>query len=247
MNPKVGGIEIIGVVLPGDEILKFNPDRNKERIFIGPGLRWEDNVVRATKPGLLKKTPRKLYYVDTHQKRYIPQRREFVIGIVLKKKGDNYAIDIGGSEKATISYLSFENASKKTRKEMKPGDLIYGQLIVANKDMEPELVCIDMYDRAVGMGSLPEDGLMFSIPLHIARSIVDPENPFLLTISRKVKYTIVVGFNGRVWVKAKKQSDMVAIMNCILMLDVMTIQEATENVFRYFESFSKCEPEALMC
>lgn len=235
----VGGAEIIGVVLPGDEILQFNPDVNKERICIGPGLRWEDNVVRATKPGILKKTTKKLYYVDTHQKRYIPQRREFVIGIVLKKKGDYYTIDIGGSEQATISYLSFENASKKTRKEMKPGDLIFGQLLVANKDMEPEMVCIDTYDRAVGMGSLPEGGIMFNVSLHVARLIVNPENPFLLNISKKVQYAIVTGFNGRVWVKAKKQSDMVAIMNCILMLEVMTLKEANDNVFKVFESFSR--------
>lgn len=235
MSVKVGGIETLGVVLPGDEVLQFNPDTNKERIYIGPGLRWEDNIVRATRPGQLKKTA-KLYFVDTHQKRYIPHRREFVIGIVLKKKGDNYAIDIGGSEQATISYLSFENASKKTRKEMKPGDLIYGQLLVANKDMEPELVCIDMYDRAVGMGSLPEGGIMFTVPLHVARLIVNPENPFLLNIAKKIKYTVVVGFNGRVWLKANKQREMVAIMNCIMMLEVMNIDKANEDVLRVLDS-----------
>lgn len=230
--------ESLYVVLPGDEVLHFNPEENRDRIFIGPGLRWQDNVVRATRPGILKKSGKHLYYVDTHQKRYIPQKREFVIGIVLKKKGDNYIIDIGGSEYATISYLSFENASKKTRKEMKPGDLIYGQLLVANKDMEPELVCIDVYDRAVGMGSLPEDGVMFTIPLHVARKVVDPENPFLLTIGRKINYTVVVGFNGRVWIKAKSQREKVSIMNAFSMLEVMPLEEAVDNVFRFLESFS---------
>ncbi|XP_064117112.1 exosome complex component RRP40-like [Macrobrachium nipponense] len=230
--------ESLHVVLPGDNILEFNPEKDRDRIFIGPGLRWQDNVVRATRPGVLKKSDKQLYYVDTHQKRYIPQKREFVIGIVLKKKGDNYIIDIGGSEYATISYLSFENASKKTRKEMKPGDLLYGQLLVANKDMEPELVCIDVYNRAVGMGTLPEGGVMFTVPLHVARKIVDPENPFLLTIGKKINYTIVVGFNGRVWIKAKSQREKVAIMNAFTLLEVMPLKEAVENLFKFLDSFS---------
>lgn len=223
-------------MLPGDQVLQYDPEDSRDRVYVGPGLRWENNIIRATKPGLLKKSSRKIYYVDTHQRRYIPQKREFVIGIVLKQKGDNYAIDIGGSEQATISFLSFENASKKTRKIMKPGDLLYGRVLAANKDMEPELVCIDTYDRAMGMGTLPEGGIMFNVPLNIARLIVNPDNPFLLTIAKKIIYTIVVGFNGRVWVKAKKQKEMIAIMNCIMMLDVMTLEEANSNVFRLIES-----------
>lgn len=172
------------------------------------------------------------------QKRYIPQRREFVIGIVKKKKGENYLIDIGGHEPATISYLAFENASKKTRKDLKLGDLLYGQLLVADKDMEPEMVCIDIYNRAVGMGPLPEGGLLFTIPLHIARSIIDPQNPFLLEIARYISYSIVVGFNGRVYVKASKQIEMVAIMHAIKLLELTNLEEAKENVGKLIESFT---------
>ncbi|XP_071532191.1 exosome complex component RRP40-like isoform X1 [Panulirus ornatus] len=238
MSPKVGGVKILQVVLPGDEVLQFNPDGNRECIFIGPGLRWQENIIFATRSGVLKKTSQNLYYIDNHQKRYIPQKREFVIGIILKKNSDNYIIDIGGSEKAKISLMVFENSSKKTRKEMKPGDIIFGQVLVANKDIEPELVCIDVFDNSVGIGALPEDGIMFSIPLHVARMIVNPDNSFLLTISKRIKFKIVVGFNGRVWLKAPRQSDMLAVMNCLLMLEVMPLKEAEWNVFRMIDSFS---------
>lgn len=218
--------------------MQFNPDGNRECIFIGPGLRWQENIICATRSGVLKKTSQNLYYVDNHQKRYIPQKREFVIGIILKKKSENYIIDIGGSEQAKISPIAFENSSKQTRKELKPGELVFGQVLVANKDMEPELVCIDVFDNSVGIGALPEDGIMFNIPLHVARMIVDPENSFLLTIAKKVKFTIVVGFNGRVWLKAPRQSDMVAIMNCLMLLEVMPLKEAKWNIFGLLDSFS---------
>lgn len=232
----LGGLESVRVVLPGDEVMSYDPDTSERSIYLGPGLRWEDGMVRAAKAGLLKKTPRHLYFVDTYQKRYIPQRREYVIGIVTKKKGDIYKVDIGGSEQATISFLSFENASKKTRRDLALGDLIYGQLIVANKHMEPELVCIDAYDRAMGMGVLPAGGVMFSVSLQVAREIINPDCPFLLTLSKKVKFTVVVGMNGRVWVKTGNQNSMVALMNCILMLEYMTPDEANNKAFKVLEA-----------
>ncbi|MCL4138546.1 UNVERIFIED_CONTAM: hypothetical protein GTU68_041485 [Idotea baltica] len=229
--------KVLKTVLPGDLVLEVDLSTTQEKIFLGPGLRWYENKVRATRVGLLKRDGKNLYYVDTMQKRYIPQKREFVIGIVTKKKGEKYLMDIGGHEQATISYLAFENASKKTRKELKLGDLVYGQLLVANKDMEPELVCIDIYNRSVGMGPLPEGGLLFTVPLHVARSIIDPQNPYLLEIARQISYSIVVGFNGRVYVNSSSQAKMVAIMHAIKLLELSNIEEAKTNLSSLLDSF----------
>lgn len=222
----------VRVVLPGDVIMELHsaPKDESQRIYLGPGLRWKDGVIKATRAGVLKKDGRNLYFVDSHQKRYVPQKREFVIGTVIKCKGSNYLVDIGGHEPASISFLAFENASKKTKQELKLGDLIYGQLLVANKDMEPELVCIDFYNRAVGMGTLPEGGLLFTVPLHVARSIIQPNNPFLLELGTRFSFCIVVGFNGRVWVKAAEQLDMIAVMHAIAMLECMQLEEALYKV-----------------
>ncbi|XP_076049180.1 exosome complex component Rrp40 [Oratosquilla oratoria] len=230
-----GNVESLQTVLPGDVVLQLNLDV-VEKVLVGPGLKLLNGVVQATKPGILKKDGRNMYYVDIHHKRYIPQRREFIIGIVLKKRGDNYMVDIGSSEAATISYLSFENASKKTRKEMKPGDLLYAQIIRADKDTEPELVCIDLYSRAVGMGSLPEGGLIMTVPLHVARSIISPKNPFLLELSKYINYSIVVGFNGRIWVKADKETEMLAVMHCVELLEHVSLEEAIKMVPRLVSS-----------
>ena len=228
-------IETLGTVLPGDIILHIDPKVLKE-VHLGPGLRWQDNKVKSTRAGLLKKD-NKIYFVDSFQKRYIPQKREFVVGIVIKKKGENYLIDIGAHESATISYLAFENASKKTRTELKLGDLIYGQLLVADKDMEPELVCIDINYRSIGMGPLPSEGILFNVPLHVARSIVNPECPFLLKLSQLVNYSIVVGFNGRIWLRAKKHIEMVALMHTISMLEFLSVEEAESNIEAMYNSF----------
>ena len=128
-------------------------------------------------------------------------------------KGNTYLVDIGSHEPATLSYLAFENASKKTRTEMKLGDLIYGQLLVANKDMEPELVCIDFYNQSAGMGVLPEGGLVFTVSLNVARSLVQPENPFLMELAHVISFEMLIGFNGRIWLKVG-YSITIQIMPC---------------------------------
>ena len=225
-------------VLPGDFLPEIEHGKTtKGKILLGPGLRHENNKVYATRPGVLKQESENVFYVDTMSKRYLPNKREFVIGIVVKKKGENYLIDIAGPELATLSCLSFENASKKTRKEMQVGDLVYAQLLVANKDMEPELVCIDVYDRSAGMGVLPEKGHLFTVPLHVSRQLVDPNNPFLLQISKKFPYSIVVGSNGRIYVRAGSNREMLAVMHAVYMVETMGLSEALANLNKLLTNF----------
>lgn len=49
------------------------------------------------------------------------------------------------------------------------GDLVFAHFIVANKDMEPELACIDGSGRANGMGIFGEGGLLFTVSLGLVR------------------------------------------------------------------------------
>ena len=46
-------------------------------------------------------------------------RGEFVIGIVTNKAGDTFRVDIGANEMASLSYLSFEGATKRNRPDVK--------------------------------------------------------------------------------------------------------------------------------
>ncbi|KAK3860791.1 hypothetical protein Pcinc_033177 [Petrolisthes cinctipes] len=220
----------MNVVLPGDRIPQLDPEAHKDTVFIGPGLRCQEGVVYATRSGHLRIANKKLYYIDSHQKRYIPQQGEYVIGIITKKKGDNYLINIAANEYATLSDLLFENNARKARTNLRPGDLIFGKLLVASKDKEPELVSIDIVNNTVGISSLPESGILFHVPLHVARLIANPGNTMLKIIAKKIEYTIVVGYNGRVWLKSQNLNNVVIIMNFVMMLEVFTLDEAEKNV-----------------
>lgn len=54
----LGGLEMVRVVLPGDEVIPYDPETSSTHIVLGPGLRWEDRMVSVAKAGLLKKVSR---------------------------------------------------------------------------------------------------------------------------------------------------------------------------------------------
>jgi len=49
------------------------------------------------------------------------------------------------------------------------GDLVFSQFLLANQDMEPELVCVDGSGRANGMGVFGAGGLLFTVSLGLVR------------------------------------------------------------------------------
>ncbi|CAI9549472.1 unnamed protein product, partial [Staurois parvus] len=118
-----------------------------------------------------------------------------------------FKVDIGGSDQASLSYLFFEGATKKNRPNIKVGDLIYGQVIVANKDMEPELACIDSYETANWMGVIRQDGLMFKVSLGLVRKLLRLQNDIVQELMNVFPFEMVIGMKGRIWVKTKKLSN----------------------------------------
>ena len=50
---------------------------------------------------------------------YVPARNENVIGLVVMKAGDTFKVDIGSSEQASLSYLSFDGATKRNRPDVR--------------------------------------------------------------------------------------------------------------------------------
>ncbi|PNJ26379.1 exosome complex component RRP40 isoform X2 [Pongo pygmaeus] len=128
------------VVLPGEELLLPEQEdaegpggaverplslnagaRSRVRVVCGPGLRRCGDRLLVTKCGRLRhKEPGSgsgggVYWVDSQQKRYVPVKGDHVIGIVTAKSGDIFKVDVGGSEPASLSYLSFEGATKRNR------------------------------------------------------------------------------------------------------------------------------------
>ena len=236
------------IVIPGDLISEIPPDCDdtsqdkKGGIVLGPGLSREGSNVYATKCGVLrKKRPltHDIYWVDTHSKRYVPVKGEYVLGIVVAKAGDAFRVDIGAAEYASLSYLAFEGATKKNRPLVNLGDVVYARLIVASRDMEAELVCVDSYGKRAGMGvigssdpSTPlvnssDNSFLFTVPLNLVRKLLSKSCVLLNALGKYIAYEIAVGMNGRIWIRGKKVRDTICLANAISVAEHMTNEEIT--------------------
>ncbi|NXC05950.1 EXOS3 protein, partial [Orthonyx spaldingii] len=223
------------VVLPGDLLLlpaHYHEDAEGERLRLsagaapqgrllcGPGLRRSGAGLLVTKCGLLRHRP-----AGGGACWYVPVKGDHVIGIVTAKAGDVFRLDVGGSEPASLSYLAFEGATKRNRPNVQVGDLIYGQFLVANKDMEPEMVCIDSSGKSSGMGLIGQDGFLFKVSLGLIRKLLAPKCEIIQELSQLYPFELVLGMNGRIWVKAKTVQQTLIIVNILEACEYMTAEQ----------------------
>ncbi|XP_014217428.2 exosome complex component RRP40 [Copidosoma floridanum] len=149
--------------------------------------------------------------------RYVPSQGENVVGVVTQKAGDIFKVDIGASETASLSYIAFEGATKRNRPDVQVGDIVYAKLLVASKDMEPELVCVDSFGKKGKLGILNPTGMYFTCSLNLVRKILNKNCPLLRLLSEELKYELAVGMNGRIWIQSKASvENIVAVANAIL-------------------------------
>ncbi|XP_067850470.1 exosome complex component RRP40-like [Heptranchias perlo] len=234
--------EAVGEVVLAGDLLTFSSAPG-EKVLCGPGLRRQEHGhghasdsgpgpgLAVCKSGIVRHKEPAVYWVDSQQKRYVPAKGEYVIGIVTTKSGDIFKVDVGGSEQASLSYLAFEGATKRNRPNVQVGDLVFAQFVVANKDMEPELVCIDSCGRSNGMGVIGPDGLLFKVSLSIARKLLSPNCEVIKNLGELYPFEIVIGMNGRIWVKAKTIKHTLLVANVLESCENMTTDQR-KHVFK---------------
>ncbi|XP_023151489.3 exosome complex component RRP40 [Amphiprion ocellaris] len=223
------------VLLPGDEFSLETDDTislteavKPEKAVCGPGLRRSGDRLVVCKSGVLRHKPPNVFWIDSQQRRYVPAKGETVIGIVTAKSGDVFKVDVGGSEQASLSYLAFEGATKRNRPNVQVGDLVFAQFIIANKDMEPELACIDSSGRANGMGVFGAGGLLFRVSLGLVRRLLSPHNEVRSDLETLFPCELVVGMNGRLWVRSSSIQQTLIIANLLQSCETMTAQQRKE-------------------
>uniref|UniRef100_A0A8D8YF86 Ribosomal RNA-processing protein 40 n=2 Tax=Cacopsylla melanoneura TaxID=428564 RepID=A0A8D8YF86_9HEMI len=210
------------VVMAGDSLnLSAEP-----RLVLGPGLRRESSQIIVSQNGILRHTKPFTYYVDYVQRRYVPTRGDTVIGVVTSRSGENYRVDIGSADSAVLSYLAFEGATKKNPPKVETGDVVAGKLLTANKDMESELVCVDSRGKEFILGIL-SDGYLLHTSIHLCRKLLNAKCPLLkaLATRSKARLELVIGMNGKIWLRADTFGETVRLGNLILRCELMSNEE----------------------
>lgn len=178
----------------------------------------------VTTSGVLRKKASNVYWVDSHQKRYVPVKGETVIGVVVNNSGAIFKVDIGSSEQASLSYLAFEGVTKKNRPDIKIGDAVFAKLLQANRVMGPELVCVDSFGKRGKLGVL-QDGFIFTCSMNLIRKMLNPQCTLLKLLGSKIPYDVALGMNGKIWLKTKSIKETIGIGSAILAAEHLTNEE----------------------
>jgi exosome complex component RRP40 len=217
------------IVFPGDHIESTKKPSN--------GINKSMDGLMATKAGVLKES-KKFVGVVNSQKRYVPNLGDFVIGRVSYKTHEFYRVDIGSAYSATLDALSFEGASKRNRPNLIIGSLVYCQVTLADKDLDPEVVCVNAAGKADGMGELLE-GYMITCSLGMASSLTNNNHPILKRVSEIIPFELVAGVNGRVWVKASTIKSQILLMNLIQSADGLPPSELSSLISLYCQKLKE--------
>eukprot|EP00842_Homolaphlyctis_polyrhiza_P006243 jgi/Hompol1/661/HPOL_004256-RA len=220
----------ISIVLPGERVLPpsaedDNMDGSDNQatptpaLRLGPGLIQVHGDIIATKAGSVKTAPGNRIWLEASQRRYVPSLGEPVVAVVVSRHTENYRVDIGGPHQASLPVLAFEGATKRNRPNLEPGTLVYARMSLANKDMEPEIECINPASgKADGFGEL-KGGFLIKCSLGMCRSLMTKNNPLFAGIGSALPFETAIGMNGRVWINAQSSREIILLANLIRAAD----------------------------
>lgn len=141
--------------------------------------------------------------------RYWPVQNDTVVGVITQRFPDSYAVDINAAFPAALGALAFEGATRRSRPQLKVGDVVCCRVEVAARDLDPVLTCMDAAGRAAGFGPL-KNGHLVRVGTLFAKALAAGP-PFLRTLGTELKFELAVGANGMVWVDAESPADAVAV------------------------------------
>ena len=206
------------IAVPGDSLEKYI---SKETTILGPGLMRNNDVVVATKSGILKMRNNNLFWIDSHQKRYVAARGECVIGIVRSKGSMHARIDINSADLATLSLLAFEGANKRNKPMLNVGDLVYAKVLSASKHVETELVCVNSNGKRDGLGLIGDKGgTLINLSIDTTRVLLSPRCDLLERLGQLYKYEIALGMNGRAWINSNDTYTLIQVSNELRKFDI---------------------------
>ena len=127
--------------------------------------------------------------------------------------------------------------TRRNRPNLHAGDLVFAKVTSAPRDAETELTCVlatgkvgcfpctavnssagccsRLHVQGGGFGHL-KDGLLTELNLQQCRQLLaQPPCPLLAALGAKVAFELVVGQNGRAWVKAASAKETVLVASAL--------------------------------
>ena len=229
-----------GIVLPGDSIPVSSLLPKTQNTRYGSGIYSAAGETFATIGGALSVNQKKRTIAISHSNaRYVPTTNDLVIAQFHHSSADYFHVSLVPHHPyAILGQLAFENVSKKTRPQLKPGDLVYAKVISANRNMEVELSCVNPStgkSEPEGLGVL-NGGMVWDVSTGFAARLLKREGVVVLDeLGEKMQaskggFEVAVGKNGRVWVDCGENGikACLAVGRCLRETDEKHLTEAEQ-------------------
>jgi exosome complex component RRP40 len=231
----IGSMATTQILLPGDPIQANQvPTSAKRKIGHGIKPQPQSDTFTATIGGLLDVDYRKkTAQISTPHARYIAKAGDLVIAQVRLPAMESFYLHINAySPQAFLPQLAFEGATKKTRPQLKSGDLVYAKVVSAQKNMEIELSCVNPATGKAepdGLGPL-NGGMVFDVSIGLADRLLKKQGVTALEeLGSRLQggFEIAVGKNGKVWVDCPEAGvrGICAVGRCLREIDENDLQE----------------------
>jgi len=229
-------MEVVGkLVFPGQSFdgAVLAERCKQQKVVIGNGLTQSKDQILVTKAGYFRFQAPAQFWVENNQRRYVPRLEDIVIGIVAERHSESYKVDIGSAHMALLGTTSFEGATKRNRPNLAVGALVFCRVVVADKDMEPEVSCVSLTSKHGWMtgqaifGELKE-GYMFTCDQELAVMLANPQCDVLDVLGTHFPYEVTAGVNGRVWVNSERPSTTIVAARMMQLARTFATKEDME-------------------
>ncbi len=197
------------IVIPGQELaegLDYLP---------GQGTFREDNKIIANYLGLLSTNERFIKVIPLTG-RYIPKVNDLVIGKVVEIGFYGWSIDIGSAYNAMLSIRDAAEFIERDDDLTKYYD--YGDLVVAKINKVTRSKSIDLTTKGPGLKKLDGGKIIDVTPSKVPR-MIGKQGSMIQLIKEKTGCNIIIGQNGRVWIKGESTEKEILASNAIIKIE----------------------------
>lgn len=189
------------MVIPGEVIAEGD-------VNIGSGVYRDGDKVLASIMGLLEKRKGFVRVIPITGK-YIPKVGDFVIGMITDVEPTRWYVDINSAYNAILNprdyFRDIDAFQASLIKILAPGDMVFA---VVREITPTKKVYIAMTNRGA---RLLRGGRLLTInPAKVPR-VIGRKSSMISMIKKEVKCSILVGQNGRIWLKGKPELVEIAV------------------------------------
>ena len=200
------------VLLPGDVIAEG------EEYRVGTGVIKDGTTYRSTVVGMFTGSGKQLS-VRAFNSRYIPKVGDLVIGKIIDVSLTSWRVDIRAPYDGLLLGSNavrrrIDPVKEDIRKIFDIGDAIKAKIISFDRTKDPSLST-----KESDLGKLKEGRIVEISPSRVSR-IIGKKGNMISTIRKLTRTNIIIGQNGRIWLKGEDRAHELLAIDAIRKIDM---------------------------